>query len=937
MATETTPLLRRSPSSSSSSGAKRSGGDALPRWFLALAVSSVVVTLLWMLALIALQHSSHAQRKELLDAVGVQAPASSSSPSLLLYAGVLNSLLGSFLSASGYCCQKFAHLRVQRDAALGAASQQPVFLFGLFLLAVGTVSAVLNLGILGQAVQAPFAALTLLYSAVLGRLVLRERFALTDLASSVLIVAGVAVDVLAAQLARVPPTTFTLRSLGALLLRDSAFPTAYTVLALSYTTLLLRFVRTRKLHSQAVGLLAFSSTAGIMAGFTSLATKSTLEVLKAALRRDAEARHRQHHAALELANPFFLLLVAAIPCALVPQLFLLNKGLEFFGTLRFIPLYQAFIILGNTLCGLVYFNEMASYATRELLLFAAGVLVTLAGVCLQLLKTDSETATAASLSSSSSSSSSLVLPRTTAETRDVKDAFATAFSFEDMAFASSDDDDVRVLCDVDACKLEIVALLRSATSSIYYSTFLCDWELVLEPSSGASLVSLLRDAVARGVRVHVLYNPVGDYGTATLAALRRLLPSGVRLAWSVSDLGPSVVTRCFSNNSRYGFHHQKYLCVDGARLMVTGCDVNDERSGWLQRNARGYFWHEVAVVTRCSPKMLQWVQANHVGAEWQQPPHHYPHVKHENDGSVDWQETTTTTTTRHRRRQFAPFASASAPPFPLVAGGWREENAMVNLILRAQHSVQLENQILISGGSMQHNRICDAVVERIARACRAHDAAFRVLLLSNAAQQDEPSHVTRFYCTLAVQWSLEHVEHAALQRGISREALARHLLVARLQHPRDGTLIKVHSNLLIVDGAFALRSSSNLADRSLSARPTDTELGLLFAGDAVARLQRTLLGMYVPALRETLVGGPHALAQAMAFVRAAPKGSCCLVPMELKPWSPIWTWFLMSVFVFASEGATGGRVCVTYETTSTTIRKTEAETETESVAVAVAG
>ncbi|KAJ0403683.1 hypothetical protein P43SY_003795 [Pythium insidiosum] len=890
--------------------AKRAA-DALPRWFLASAAASVVVTLLWMLALVALQQASHAQRKELLTAVGVAdadlAPPSSSSStpsstsSLHLYAGVLNSLLGSFLSASGYCCQKFAHVRVQRDASLGAASQQRVFLFGLFLLAVGTVSAVLNLGILGQAVQAPFAALTLLYSAVLGRLVLREQFTLSDLGSSVLIVAGVAVDVLAAQLAHVPPTTFTLRSLGALLLRDSVFPAAYTLLALSYTTLLLRHVHSRRLHGQAVGLLAFSSSAGIMAGFTSLATKSTLEVLKAALRHDAA---RRHHAALELANPFFLLLVAAIPCALVPQLFLLNKGLEFFGTLRFIPLYQAFIILGNTLCGLVYFNEMASYAPRELLLFAGGVLVTLAGVCLQLLRvdTDAPSASSSSFSSAAATETSSALPVTMPPAPSPADPFATAFSFDDMEFAWSHGD-VRTLCDFDACKAEIVRLLRSATASIYYSTFLCDFELVLEPATGASFASLLRDAVARGVQVHVLYNPVGDYGTPTLAALRRLLPPRVHLAWSVSDLGPSALTRCFSNNSRYGFHHQKYLCVDGARIMVTGCDVNEERNGWLRRNALGYYWHEVGVVAPCSAKMWHWVRANHVGAE------------SELSDSVS-----SSGVTRHRRRHYAPFQSA--PPFPLVAGGWREENAMVNLILRAQHSVQLENQILISGGSMQHNRVCDALIERIDRAHKAgHE--FHVLLLSNAAQQDEPSHVTRFYCTLAVQWSLEHLEHAALQRGLSRETLAQYLLVARLQHHTDGGLIKVHSNLLIVDATYALRSSSNLADRSLSARPTDTELGLLFAGDVVARLQRELLVMYVPALADTLQPGPDAVAQVLAFVRSSRRS--CIFPMELKPWSPIWTWFLMNVFVFASEGATGGRVRVTYETTASTVGKTASD------------
>ena len=161
-ASELTPLLKPSDnvhlpvsSPSHSSVSSISLPAQLPRWFALATLLSVLLTLLWLVLL----------------ALGPQL-ALQMDVTFYLYAGVLNSLMGSFLSASGYCCQKYAHVRVARNAALGTAPMQTIFQAGVFLLAMGTVSAISNLGILGQAVQAPFAALTLIYSALLGRFVL---------------------------------------------------------------------------------------------------------------------------------------------------------------------------------------------------------------------------------------------------------------------------------------------------------------------------------------------------------------------------------------------------------------------------------------------------------------------------------------------------------------------------------------------------------------------------------------------------------------------------------------------------------------------------------------------------------------------------------------------------------------------------------------------
>ncbi|KAF1791147.1 PH domain-like [Phytophthora cactorum] len=868
-ASELTPLLPRDVRVTvASSPSTSSPPFRLPRWFVFAMILSVFCTLTW-LALLVLGPQ--------LD-LHVDATA-------YLYAGVLNSLLGSFLSASGYCCQKYAHIRVARNSSLGA-TMQSAFLVGLFLLAVGTISAVINLGILGQAVQAPFAALTLIYSALLGRFVLHESFSAYDLISSALITLGVGVDVYAAQLANVAHRSYTLKSLGRLLMRDSVFPLGYTVMALTYAMLLLRRVHTDKLQRHPIGLLAFSSCAGVMAGFTSLATKSVVEVTKSAL---------NHQDWLVFLNPFFILMVLAIPCALVPQLFFLNKGLEFFGTLKFIPLYQAFIIIGNMGCGMIFYNEMASYSYNAVMYFLGGIMITICGVCVLLVKVDSESSSGDTRRSNAVKAVDRPMDELLDQKSKDKKRFETDFKFEQMKWANDSDaskpNELRVCRDFVECQETIVELLVSARKSIYYSTFLCDFTQVLHTNTNEehmdnTFVSLVRDAVERGVDVHILYNPVRDYGTNSIADLRRILPPQVHFACSVSDLGPSWFTRYLSNNSRYAFHHQKYLCIDEETIMVTGCDVNTEREGWLRKNRLGYYWHELSVVCRCTSDMVSWIKANHQPAV--------------------------------NKRHYDQFLES--PPFPLVSGGWREENCMVNMIMNAKHSVQLESQIMISGGSLQHNRICPAIVARISQARRNREP-FHALILTNAAQKDEPSYLARTYCMLSIQWSLEQLEDCASAYGLTSEELWQHLQVGRLEH--DGVLVKVHSNILIVDGKYALRSSSNLADRSLSARPNDTELGLLFSGPRVNELQQDLLNMYLGTTGET-----YTWDQVFECIRgtATQEPTGVIKHLEKKSWSPVFTWFMMNVFIYLSEGATGGRVKVTYETSVIGQDKHEFET-----------
>ena len=377
------------------------------------------------------------------------------------------------------------------------------------------------------------------------------------------------------------------------------------------------------------------------------------------------------------------------------------------------------------------------------------------------------------------------------------------------------------LPDFVACRASIVKLMRAARTTIFYSTFLCDFNepLTDDGTTTTTFLTLVDECVSRGVRVHILMNPVVDYGQQSPAPLfakyaqtqnegpqvlmlRPTAPAAfVDVRCVVGSLGPNWLTRHFSRNTKYSYHHQKYLCMDGERMMVTGCDINSERAGWLQRNRLNYFWHEVSVVVPCTPAMHRFCVRNHGGG-------------------------------------------VNTPPPPPLTTGVDEHDELYYRIMGAKHSVHIENQILITFGEGQRNKIGKAIMQRISNAV-LHGDTFHVVILTNTRQDDEPSRLVHFYCRTMVMWSMQSAYALGARYGLTAREVRAHLFIGRLECA--GTLIKVHSNIVFVDSEWALRSSSNLSDRSWSPLPCDTELGVVVQGACVREFQQLLFHRYVTA------------------------------------------------------------------------------------------
>jgi hypothetical protein len=173
------------------------------------------------------------------------------------------------------------------------------------------------------------------------------------------------------------------------------------------------------------------------------------------------------------------------------------------------------------------------------------------------------------------------------------------------------------------------------------------------------------------------------------------------------------------------------------------------------------------------------------------------------------------------------------------------------LIRSAKTSLHIEQQMFVSN-DRTWNRVARTLVERVVRAVREH-APFSVVLLTNAYNDDEGA-VLQTALYMLLRWSVGWMEEYAVTQGISRSQLYEHLFVGYLECPRGtpGTAphahahVKLHSNIVIADSRRAVRSSSNMTDRSLSDKPCDTELSMLITdARAIRGLQNKLWARYL--------------------------------------------------------------------------------------------
>jgi len=358
---------------------------------------------------------------------------------------------------------------------------------------------------------------------------------------------------------------------------------------------------------------------------------------------------------------------------------------------------------------------------------------------------------------------------------------------------------MQLLCDYGECMDAVVRLFRTATSRVLYSTFLCKMDIPLATDAACSMRELIAETLARGVRVTLLYNPGESYGNAPLREFMASLPAECEVYTCVGNGRLHGWQALLTPHGVYSYMHQKFLLADNSALLLGGCDVDEERQRWGHLNVKKYYWHDCGVLWEgqpLPPALLRFLC---------------------------------------RKRTLH-----TSVPRPLVRGA-AESSALCYMIRTAQASIHMEQQMFISVPGHTCNGVGAALVDRVAQAHTSH-TPFHAVIITNYAHPDEPALIANFLYLLLAWSFLGMTRYAAEKYGLSPQTLDEHLLFVYLVFP-DGP-VKVHSNLTIRDGGYALRSSSNLTDRSLSDRPCDLELGLIFpdAAHAQQRLWHRYIG-----------------------------------------------------------------------------------------------
>lgn len=358
----------------------------------------------------------------------------------LLVGGVAVGVTGGFSTSLAYFVMKRLHNRLLAEATSSSADSKtgsktdvegrehcylpdkvPVAASGYFycewwlgvlLLVIGAVSGIANLGLLGQLAIAPFASFSLVFNALLGALLLHERYTIAIFCSSVLVVAGVVVSATQIHSDREDYSKDHLKDLFS---RDWVAPLGISVLTYLFASSIVVFclspegpARWWRLWQRCQmtngsdnstpdkpskvpllvdgvksktafdfsrscgGLLFYATTCGISSGLNSTILKVLVELVKAG---QGKAGPLENVAGWE----FWTILLCGLLPLITFQLWTLDQGLKRHTSVLMVPPMIGSIIIFNAIAGHIFFDEGTLYGRKEIKIFYMGLSVTVIG------------------------------------------------------------------------------------------------------------------------------------------------------------------------------------------------------------------------------------------------------------------------------------------------------------------------------------------------------------------------------------------------------------------------------------------------------------------------------------------------------------------------------------------------------------------------------
>lgn len=312
-------------------------------------------------------------------------------PSLLLRTEILRfemgdalgftlTIAGTFLAATGYVLQKWAHIESEKATEKLPSWKYWKWSAGLVCMVISATLVVLASPYLDQSKSAPLGAATLVFNMLLATILLKERFTVLAGVSTIVIVVGTVVAVSSSE---TTSKDLNFEEILALLGGDALvaiYSAGMAVLMPGAALWIERLTRSNEKvwstrQRTMLGVLA-PALGGWCNGYTSYAAKVLTTVIVKGQLGPALAG--------SVGSGAFWAYLLLVILAVVGQVRYLNKGLAYFSALSTVPVFQAAIIIANSLAGIVYFRDLRGPGAEpwRLAVFFVGAAMCVSGIIL---------------------------------------------------------------------------------------------------------------------------------------------------------------------------------------------------------------------------------------------------------------------------------------------------------------------------------------------------------------------------------------------------------------------------------------------------------------------------------------------------------------------------------------------------------------------------
>jgi len=363
--------------------------------------------------------------------------------------------------------------------------------------------------------------------------------------------------------------------------------------------------------------------------------------------------------------------------------------------------------------------------------------------------------------------------------------------------------DFNYYLDIQDCKQHLVSIIKNAHTTLYYSSYACN---MLTPFyKHYNMAELLNAAADRGVQVFILYNTTNEYSNHTIQKVKQLLDSRITIYQVHTKDTLETSIQPIANQIGYSYNHMKFVLTE-SECMIGGCDIDPwERLGYEMVNKNNFSWHEISIAFTPSQEVYDYL--------------------------------TSLFTTQN-------IYNIQHPPSPLSTNIY-EMKQYLWMIENSHTTLYIEHQLLAmtSYSKKWSSRFIQAIANRIQTSCDNKDS-FVCTIITNVSQDDETSPFTQVFSKTGLILSICNIMD--LVDCDVDEVLLRLKVYTLLNENK--VPVKTHSNVIITDDStgeyHAIRSSSNLSDRSFGTYSCDLELGIYIYGIQVKQLFFDLLSLH---------------------------------------------------------------------------------------------